>query len=393
MEAVDDVDILSQDVDYIKLAKSRAAAAAPPPPQAAAAAKPPPLPPAAAAGKSDADSPATTTTTTTTTTSSSPTGPPILSLGSEDIFWVSQLHTALVDLGYYPGDDDVDVFFYGDSTQSALMTMQACEGLAETGVVDDDTWAVLLGPDLILKPTRDLTADQSMNLPGVISPLLTPSGGGGSGGGNNGTAAGEEVERKKKPFAELFTSVSEQATVVGEHGEVKSMMNRTTVTETDVFGNGDVVEDSISVQNDMKVSVDADGRTQQERDTSTARTHREMMLTKWPILIDGDGGKAVHALHVLLDDAGFFCGGEDTEWWQFGSTTQAALKTYQACNGLPESGAVDVRTWHALLGPNATPADIFTVQSGKSDDEDLADDAGGTRLWLMGEQRWADRST
>lgn len=35
-----------------------------------------------------------------------------------------QLHTALVDLGYYPGDEDIDDFYFGDSTQGALMTMQ-----------------------------------------------------------------------------------------------------------------------------------------------------------------------------------------------------------------------------------------------------------------------------
>lgn len=35
-----------------------------------------------------------------------------------------QLHTALCDLGYYPGDEDIDDFYFGEGTQSALMTMQ-----------------------------------------------------------------------------------------------------------------------------------------------------------------------------------------------------------------------------------------------------------------------------
>jgi hypothetical protein len=34
------------------------------------------------------------------------------------------------------------------------------------------------------------------------------------------------------------------------------------------------------------------------------------------------------------------------------------LLLLQACNGLPESGATDERTWLALLGPDATPAQL-----------------------------------
>jgi hypothetical protein len=38
--------------------------------------------------------------------------------------------------------------------------------------------------------------------------------------------------------------------------------------------------------------------------------------------------------------------------------TAAAAAAMQACNGLPESGATDERTWLALLGPDATPAHL-----------------------------------
>jgi hypothetical protein len=37
------------------------------------------------------------------------------------------------------------------------------------------------------------------------------------------------------------------------------------------------------------------------------------------------------------------------------------LLVLQACNGLPESGVCDERTWLALLGADATPEDLDEV--------------------------------
>jgi hypothetical protein len=38
-----------------------------------------------------------------------------------------------MDAGYYPSDDDVENWFFGDSTQTALLTFQECAGLPQTG--------------------------------------------------------------------------------------------------------------------------------------------------------------------------------------------------------------------------------------------------------------------
>lgn len=54
--------------------------------------------------------------------------------GDDDIFWVSKLHTGLTAAGYFPPDDDLDAWLFGEGTQSALLAYQACEGLPETGV-------------------------------------------------------------------------------------------------------------------------------------------------------------------------------------------------------------------------------------------------------------------
>lgn len=59
--------------------------------------------------------------------------PPLLQIGDDDIHWVAQLHNSLMDAGYYPSDDDVENWFFGDSTQTALLTFQECCGLPQTG--------------------------------------------------------------------------------------------------------------------------------------------------------------------------------------------------------------------------------------------------------------------
>jgi hypothetical protein len=63
-----------------------------------------------------------------------PTGPPpVLSVGDDDIFWVSKLHVALMAGGFYPSDDELDNWMFAEGTQSALLTFQACNELPETG--------------------------------------------------------------------------------------------------------------------------------------------------------------------------------------------------------------------------------------------------------------------
>lgn len=66
----------------------------------------------------------------------------------------------------------------------------------------------------------------------------------------------------------------------------------------------------------------------------------------------------------------------------------------QACQGYPESGVCDAATWRFLLGQDAEPADLAQLQTGESDDEDLAQQvgrqgvqvvhSGGRRCWRAG---------
>ena len=273
--------------------------------------------------------------------------PPNLTFGDDDIYWMNQLHVALVDAGFYPGDEDIDDFIFGESTQSALLTFQACNCLPETGVADMNTWKELLGEDLGRKQSRDLTED--------MNPLTE----------KKNPASADTA--KQKPFAELFSAETIKVKVSDVATGSETVQEETHIHDEKYFSDGhmEVVDKHVSSESNR---------------------------TKWPVLLEGEGGKEVHALHVLLENAGYWPSEDDLQWWQFGDSTVTAIKTFQACNGMAESGTCDERVWKALLGKDAHPSMIDGIKSGKSDDEDLATDGTDNRVWLIGEQRWEDRS-
>ena len=59
----------------------------------------------------------------------------------------------------------------------------------------------------------------------------------------------------------------------------------------------------------------------------------------------------------------------------------------QACNGLPETGVADVRTWQTVMTPGAEASDIMSLVSNDDTDDDMQASEG--KIWLLGEQRWA----
>jgi peptidoglycan hydrolase-like protein with peptidoglycan-binding domain len=271
--------------------------------------------------------------------------PPTLTAGADDIYWMNQLHVALVDEGYYPGDEDIEDFFFGESTQSALLTFQACNSLPETGCADEETWRALLGDELTRKQSRDLTDDMN-----PLTEKTAPDASDAS-HGSDGT----------KPFAELFSA------------------------ETYEVRNGDSTRGITHVHDEKYFS---DGHIEVTDETSSQSSTR----STWPILLEGEGGQVVHALHTLLCEAGFYPSDDELQWWQFGDSTVAAIKTFQACNGMAESGTVDARLWRLLAGDGAHPSLVDTLKSGKSDDEDLSLEGKEGMVWLIGEQRWEDRT-
>ncbi|WIA44064.1 hypothetical protein OEZ86_010425 [Tetradesmus obliquus] len=229
--------------------------------------------------------------------------PPLLNLGDDDIFWVSKLHSGLMAAGFYPSDEEVENWFFGEATQGALLMFQACNDVAETGTTCDASWRKLLGEAEYL--AAHAASSSSSSNPAAAAEA--------------GSAQGQEV------ITYSFSSSSSSS----------------------------------------KGS------------------------SSWPVLLEMDGGREVHALQVALGRQGYHCGDDEMRWWQFGSSTLDALKTFQACNGLPESGATDERTWLALLGPEATPDQLQELRGEESSyEEDLAEPEAGA-VWLLGEQRWS----
>lgn len=285
--------------------------------------------------------------------------PPTMTIGDDDIYWMNQLHVALFDAGFYPGDEDIDDFMFGESTQSAVLTFQACNGLPETGSVDEKTWRELLGEELKHKKSRDLTEDVNpLTDKGARKPEVHLDGGNLESGKTSARTAG-------KPFAELFSA---------EVSKVETSDRDSTIVHEETH------------IHDEKYFPDGHIEVIDERTTSISGR------AAWPVLLEGEGGQEVHALHVLLESAGYWPGEDDVQWWQYGDSTVAAVKTFQACNGMTESGTCDETLWKALLGQDATPSTIDSIKSGKSDDEDLSLDGTDNRVWLIGEQRWEDRS-
>lgn len=228
-------------------------------------------------------------------------------------------------------------WIFGDQTLSALLTYQAMSGLEETGVVDEATWASLIGPELCpIEPQADESGFEPER-PSAILPT-SPAG--------------------SQEWTILF---AEEDEAMPQHDSLQQ--------------NGSQRD---SAQNPKSP---AEAAPSVERPPVAAPT-------SWPMLCMDDGDRNVHYLQCALEREGFYCGEDDMRWWQFGSSTESALRTFQAVSNLPETGVTDSRTWLALMGDTAVPADLLELHSADPEfDDDMAGHDGA--VWLLGEHRWA----
>ena len=271
--------------------------------------------------------------------------------GADDIFWVNALQARLAAKGFFCGDDEAEDFFFGSGTRSALETFQACSGLAETGVCDDESWAALYGDELAsLRPPSDdaVAAADAAAAGGRAAPEAAP------------------LPPKGGPSVLTWSSGGQGAPA--------------TTPAVDTAHAAHHHYTRVTVEESVQSSI-------------VAAPAPHPPHAKWPILREGDGGRDVHSLQVSLGSHGFHCGDDDEQWWQFGDDTHNALITFQACSGLPESGVCDGRTWKALLGNGATPADVGKLTSGDDRDDDMLGNHHDGAVFLLGEQRWARRVT
>eukprot|EP00879_Flechtneria_rotunda_P022601 GHRR01023867.1.p1 GENE.GHRR01023867.1~~GHRR01023867.1.p1 ORF type:complete len:646 (+),score=252.77 GHRR01023867.1:133-1938(+) len=188
--------------------------------------------------------------------------PPVLAAGDDDIFWVSKLHNALMAAGFYPSEEEVENWMFGDGTLTALLTFQACSGIPETGTTDEATWCKLLGE-----------------------------------------------EDYQTAYGSLDTSSS------------SSSSNRSSQLDAaDIDTANASASNSYEEQEYITFNFNSGSRSSQGASSSNSG---------WPVLMDMDGGKEVHALQVSLAKAGYHCGDDEMRWWQFGPSTVDALKTFQ----------------------------------------------------------------
>ncbi|GMH36638.1 hypothetical protein BSKO_04511 [Bryopsis sp. KO-2023] len=298
------------------------------------------------------------------TVKSLPTGPPpVLMQGDDDIFWMNQLQRGLEAKGFCCGDDEVDDYYFAEGTANALLSFQACNSLAETGVADEETWKALLGQEM--KPVML----EGESLPELDSDAVTSS---------QTAADSQETPNTEAGVSSQTPVASKEAPtppVVTHDGELLYEFDKSNGAEK----NG---EEKAEEKPQSQGGGATDSGKHVSVDPKVPRTKNG-----WPALAELDGGKEVHHLQALLAKNGFHCGEDDMNWWYFGSDTVAALKTFQACSDLPESGVCDEKTWLALCGPDAKPSDLIGVEG--SHEEDRANVEEGSRgVWLLGEQRW-----
>ena len=55
--------------------------------------------------------------------------PPPLSLGSDNIYWVNQLQSGLMNQGYYSGEEEMEDFIFESGTESAVLAYQVTHQL------------------------------------------------------------------------------------------------------------------------------------------------------------------------------------------------------------------------------------------------------------------------
>lgn len=141
--------------------------------------------------------------------------PPVLAKGDDDIFWMSKLHQLLSSRGYHAGDVDEEDFYFGDGTENAVLVFQACEGLPETGVVDETTWSVLLALD------GDKDATRQTQTLGAFDAANTGKDGHGSTGQEQGALSTSGVAdcARPQPVSPFSTAASHSSSSLANLSE------------------------------------------------------------------------------------------------------------------------------------------------------------------------------
>ena len=279
---------------------------------------------------------------------------PLCKQGEDDIYLMATMQSCLNDAGFWAGEEDEADFYFGPSTADALCYFQASAGLPETGVCDAETWGALLGAERYAWGPP----------PGAVG--FEEAGDAAAGDAAAGDAASAAAPASLSAAAASAKAWSETAVTALVEDEDASASGR-----EDLWG-------------DEKSRNDIERR--EKSDPSGLKNAK-----KWPVLRPEDGGWETHKLQVLLDEQGYYSGEEDMEYWFFGITTENALGTFQASNGIPDTGLTCADTWRVLLGEARFAMDAKAALETVGDGEFPLDLSRQDRVFLLGENRFEDR--
>ena len=286
---------------------------------------------------------------------------PLCKQGEDDIYLMATMQSCLNDAGFWAGEEDEADFYFGPSTADALCYFQASAGLPETGVCDAETWEALLGRERF----------EWGPPPGAVGFEETPEKASGDAVANVSSAASSE------PASESLSAAASSAKAWSETAV-------TALTEDE--------DASATGREDLWGDERARNEEAYEANRERARSAEGVNdAKKWPVLRPEDGGWETHKLQVLLDEQGYYSGEEDMEYWYFGTTTSNALGTFQASNGIPDTGLTCAATWRALLGDARFAMDAKEALETVGDGEYPLDLSRQDRVFLLGENRFEDR--
>ena len=268
---------------------------------------------------------------------------PLLRNGDNDVYLMTLVHSALMENGFWCGEDDTEEMYFGKKTEEAVEYFQGAKGmgLEVNGMIDTETWLALLGKEKFEwgpAPGAILDEDVASCREGIARKAF------------------EEAQKKLEAV-----SSKEEEDPYGEDIEVGPRAE----------------DDFIDVKGSSGVSVE------------------------WPILRLDEGGLAVHKMQAMLSSLGFNCGEDDAEYWFMGTDTKNALQAFQASEMLPETGIVDFTTWKKLFEAcgheNATGKTIEEAFAMVAENEYSIDRSPGCEgekgVWLIGEQRYENCKT
>lgn len=258
---------------------------------------------------------------------------------------VAQIQQRLTDLGLLSGKIDGK---FGAASSQAIIALQAVNGMAQSGVVDEATYRLLFSlptPDPNATPTPVPTRDPSL-------PAAIPATVGSRDAEGETTIA--EVQQKLIDLRYLYNTAD------GAFGAATSAAVREFQAANGLPANGVVDGDTYKALFSGKAVMGPEPTPTPYAPTGVVSDDwKDDILTRefdvfQQQLERGARGDEVTRLQTRLTALWYYSNGIDG---QFGAGTQRALSYFQKRNNLPETGVADEATQRLLFSETAVKSD------------------------------------